>query len=278
MTLLRKLYYRLKPGQRRLARRLFYFPKDIADKITNNRPPLVPPRGRIFTGQGDFVGMGDAYLEHFIGECGLQPHHHVLDVGCGIGRVARPLTTYLNGDGRYVGFDVVKDGVNWCKKRYKEYPNFSFTCLPLRNDLYNLDSEERASVLQFPYPDRSFNLVVLVSVFTHMQQEEVGNYLREIARVLHHGGRCFATFFVVTPSSEAFLDQEKRPFFPYRYAHFFLHDERVKNANVAYRDRFLRDVITDAGLAIEQVHEGWWAGREREECMDFQDVMILKKE
>ena len=38
---------------------------------------------------------------------GLKPEHRVLDIGCGVGRVALPLTRYLTS-GTYDGFDIVK--------------------------------------------------------------------------------------------------------------------------------------------------------------------------
>lgn len=277
MDVLRKVYYRLRPGQRRLVRRLFYLPRDVYDSLLNKRPPLVPPRGRIFTGQGDFVAIGNNFLDLFIRHCGLQPHHHILDVGCGIGRIARPLTAYLNENGSYEGFDIVKDGIEWCQKHYLPFPHFQFTWMPLLNDLYNLESDHDAANLHFPYDDNSFDLVVLTSVFTHMQAGEVKNYLMEISRVLKKDAYCFATFFLITEDSEKHLDQSNNPFFPYRYEHYFLHNKQVKNANIAYRHDYALAMIHEAGLIADQFHPGWWAGNPRDKCMDFQDVLVLKK-
>ncbi len=277
MKLLRKLYYRLRPGQRRLARRLFFFPIDLVDSLLKKRPHLVPPRGRIFTGQGDFAGMGDNYLDLLVRLCGLQPNHYVLDVGCGIGRLARPLAGFLNIKGRYAGFDIVPDGIHWCNKHYRQHPHFSFLHIPLKNDLYNLNTEAGAASFRFPYENEAFDLVVLLSVFTHMQPEEVENYLGEISRVLKPGGCCFSTSFLITERSENYLDQSAEPFFPYRHADYFLHNPRVKNANIAYRYPFLRQMIAKAGLEVEAIREGWWAGRDKVDCPDFQDVVICRK-
>jgi SAM-dependent methyltransferase len=47
---------------------------------------------------------------------GLQPTERVLEVGCGIGRIAIALTQYLDG-GSYVGFDIVPHGIEWCRTR-----------------------------------------------------------------------------------------------------------------------------------------------------------------
>lgn len=254
-----------------------YYPIDLLDKVLKRRPGLVPPKGLIFTGQGNFITAGDELLKNIISTCNLHKDHYVLDVGCGIGRVARPLTQYLSDKGRYEGFDVVKDGVNWCKKHYKTHKNFNFRYIPLENDLYNLDSNERASNFSFPYGDERFNVVILISVFTHMQPDEVENYLNEIARVLKPGGRCFATFFLINNSSESYLDNSAKPFFPYRYDDYFLHNNRVKNANIAYRISFIEDTANKLGLKIYQLNEGWWAGRPAEKCMNFQDIIVFYK-
>ncbi len=277
MNLLRKIYYLLGPQQRRKARRLFFLPQDLFDSALKRRLPLVPPKGKIFIGQGDFAATGDALLQNLIETCALKPNHHILDVGCGIGRLARPLTKYLNQNGSYEGFDVVQEGINWCVRKYNAYPNFNFKYIPLKNDLYNLETENTADVFQFPYPNQCFDLVVLTSVFTHMQMEEVNNYLLEIGRVLKSGSHCFATFFIINKETEIYLDQSKKPFFPHRFQHYFLHNPKVKDANIAYRYEIVHRMASAAGLTIDQFYPGWWAGNPENSCMNYQDVLVLKK-
>src|SRR5688572_1567865 len=104
--LLRKLFYSLSPIQRRLVRRIWYLPGDLFTR----RKELVPPMGMIFTGAGDFAAIGDKMVNRIISECKLQPDDYVLDIGCGIGRIARPLTKYISNTGGYYGFDVVPEG------------------------------------------------------------------------------------------------------------------------------------------------------------------------
>ncbi len=277
MRLLRKAYYLLRPGQRRIARRLFYLPTDTLDTLLSRRPPLVPPKGKIFTGQGDFVTAGSDLLANIKNSCGLQPHHHVLDIGCGIGRMARPLTGFLSGKGKYEGFDVVSDGIDWCKNAYVKHQNFRFLHIPLQNDLYNLDTPAKAEHFTFPYDDGAFDLVMLISVFTHMQPGEVKRYIAEIARVLKPGRFCFATFFLITPHSEAYLSASPEPFFPHRDGDFFLHDSHVRNANIAYRMSFVSEALAVNNLSIIKHHEGWWAGKTKDACMNFQDVLVIRK-
>lgn len=207
----------------------------------------------------------------------LQPEGAILDVGCGIGRLARPLTGYLSAKGSYDGFDVVPDGINWCSKNISSrFPNFHFTYVPLRNDLYNLSTKEQASNFTFPYADDSFNLVVLTSVFTHMQYDEVQHYLKQIKRVLKPGGICLATFFVIDAETHAAISGRTDVMqFDFEYDTYYLHDKQVKDANIAFKHDALELMVKTAGLEFTQWHKGWWRGTDKQSSLNYQDVVIL---
>jgi SAM-dependent methyltransferase len=195
----RQIYYALSPRMRLLARRLFYLPIDMLEGISGKRDTLTPPRGMIFVGSGDFKAQGQIMLAQLVTLAGLQPHEQVLDVGSGIGRVAVPLTQYLNKAGSYEGIDIVRTGVDWCQRKISRvHANFRFTHIDLKNDLYNLSTEQEAKGFVFPYTDNRFDVVFLFSVFTHMMPDDTANYLQQIARVMKPGGRCLATFFLLT--------------------------------------------------------------------------------
>ncbi len=65
---------------------------------------------------GEFRATGEEFLTYFIEIGGLRPSDRVLDVGCGVGRMAVPLTRYLSPEGRYEGFDVMANAVEWCQR------------------------------------------------------------------------------------------------------------------------------------------------------------------
>lgn len=263
---------------RRVARRVYFWPVDFYEGLIGKRDKMTPPKGKIFIGPGDFKYLGEKLLSDFKKYGGLQPSHHVLDIGCGIGRIAIPLTAYLDNRGSYNGFDIVKEGIDWCRNKISpRYPNFQFKHIALRNDLYNLESNVKAKDFVFPYPDGSFDFVILTSVFTHMQSEEVEQYLKEISRVMKKGAVCFATFFIIDETAEEFLKKSSNPFFAFDHGNYFLHDDKVKDANIAYRYAFILELLNKAGLHCANYHKGWWAGRMKDESVDFQDVLILKK-
>ena len=62
----------------------------------NDKVSIDMPRGLSFVGCGDFEQIGREYLGHFKELGGLRPDSRVLDIGCGIGRMAIPLMDYLD--------------------------------------------------------------------------------------------------------------------------------------------------------------------------------------
>lgn len=273
----RKLYYLLSPSLRIILRRLYYFPLDLFEKLTGKIDDLTPPRGLVFVGYGDFKKTGKILLKQIQEVCKLQPDSKVLDVGCGIGRLAVPLTQFLNSNGRYEGFDVVKQGIKWCNKHISSrYPNFNFLHVELKNDLYNLKTEKEARSFVFPYNKSEFDLVVLTSVFTHMMPDDVRNYLNQIHRVLKKGGKCFATFFLLNPKIKARIDKRGYFNFQHRFGEYGLLDKNVKEANVAYEeDYLLTKLFPDNKLKVDNIYYGWWSGKSREDSLSYQDTIVL---
>ena len=280
LSFLRKTYYALPPQYRFLARRLAYLPIDILESLTRKRLLMTPPRGMIYTGSGDFVKAGNWWRHFFVEQAGLQPAHRVLDVGSGIGRIARGLTFFIKNTegGTYDGFDAIKLGVDWCTKNISsQHPNFRFQYVPLENDLYRNDGQNAAQ-FTFPYPDDSFDFVILTSVFTHMLPDEVERYLSEIQRIMKKGGTCVATFFILNTQTRDILKSKTDFHFPHDYGHYALMDDKVKAANVAFDTAFLEKTIAQSRLTISKKIDGFWRLETREnDVQDFQDVLILKK-
>src|SRR3954468_24069020 len=94
----------------------------------------------------NYVGGGGVELFREVGEqlvgvfklhAGLKPTEDILDVGCGIGRVAIPLTQYVTS-GSYNGFDIIKHGIEWCQTKITaSYPRFRFFHANIYNKYYN---------------------------------------------------------------------------------------------------------------------------------------------
>lgn len=273
----RFLYYLLPVSLRLFARRMYYLPVDIFDSVTGRRPAGVPPRGKIFIGPGDYVKLGEKFLRYFIEIGGLKPDHAVLDIGCGIGRMALPLTTYLNQNGSYDGFDIVKSGIDWCNKNIAgKYPNFRFQYTGMYNQLYNTSDKVDASNFIFPYENNKFDFIFLTSVFTHMMPAEVEHYMKEIGRVMKPGAKCLISAFIINCESEDLMIKKPTHMnFPVNKGFYRLHSAQVETANVAYDEEWFLEKLEKGGLKLDEIKYGEWCGRS--EYFDYQDLLICSK-
>ena len=239
---------------------------------------LRPPHKLNFVGAGDFTAVGELLLQDFIELGGLQPHESVLDVGCGIGRVAIPLTRYLSDAGTYHGFDIVQQGVEWCSANIAPaHRNFHFSWVNLYNRMYNPQGVEHASKFSFPYADRTFDFVFATSVFTHLLADDMRNYLREIARVMRGGGRSFITFHLLNPTSLAAMHTEKASS---QFVHqldpvSWSNDKTTPENGVAFTEEFVCSEYARNGLTISKTYYGAWSGRD--DGVRFQDIIVALK-
>ena len=250
---------------------------DLKDRLSGRADRLVPPRRLDFVGHSDFVETGDEFLSHFVELGGLQPSHAVLDVGCGIGRMARPLAGFLDGDGSYDGFDVNREGIGWCRRRYAKQRGFHFQVADLYNRRYNPAGLHAATEYRFPYDDDRFDFAIATSVFTHLLETEADHYLAELARVLKPGGRAVTTWFLLDEESRRLIAQDRSGLaFLEPQAPVAVLSEDIPEEAVAFDEGWVYDHVSQHGLTIvEPVHPGSWCGRET--FTTFQDLVVLER-
>ena len=129
---------------------------------------------------------------------GLGRDTAVLEIGCGLGRIAFPLRYVLGPAGRYEGFEIARQKVDFLRHEFTpRHPRFRFTWADVHNTYYNPGGAQHGSEYAFPYPDGSFDLAYAASVFTHLLPEVAARYLDETARVLRPGGRAVLSFFLL---------------------------------------------------------------------------------
>ncbi len=261
--ILRSLHFRLTAGVERI--------RHEAVRL-RSRDPLLPPSTLHSVGIGDFRRIGDDLLELLVEVGGLRPDERVLDIGCGTGRVARPLTSYLKG-GSYDGMDIVAPSIDWCRRAYRNHPDFRFHHADLVNRAYNRAGSEVAAEYRFPFEDRSFDFVLLTSVFTHMLARDTQHYLREIARLLAPGGRVFLTAFLLDQASRQAIEAGRADFsFGHERKGCFVERADVPEAVVGYDRLVFAGMIAAAGLTAIRSESGSWRGIEG---VTYQDDLIL---
>ncbi len=106
---------------------------------------------------------------------GLNKDTIFLDVGCGIGRIAKRVAPLVK---EYHGVDFSSEMIKKAKEIFKDKKNVSFFV----NNGIDLSLFE----------DNKFDIVYVCLVFQHMQLELTLNYIKEVYRVLKKGGIFFA--------------------------------------------------------------------------------------
>lgn len=249
----------------------------MAEQKANDISEMIPDYAIAnYVGGGgaeQFIVIGQVMIEWFKLYCDLRPDERVLEVGCGIGRVAIPLTQYVK-QGTYVGFDIVPEGIEWCQQKVTpKYPNFHFFVADVYNKYYHPEGRQTGSTYRFPFADGSFDFVYLTSVFTHMLPADMANYISEIGRVLRPGGRCFCTAYVIDQEGSSRLEAgtSRMPFKEYPGGYWSINPENPEHA-IAYQESLLHEMFRTRGLQINRsIYGKWWE-------TDFaQDILIAVK-
>ena len=151
----------------------------------------------------EFREYGRLQMKAWVDRGYVTPTSNVLDVGCGLGRVAHSLPGFLTS-GTYTGIDVTKSSIDWCSQSYREFPNFRFIHADLSNSHYNTTGSDSKSAAQYSFPldNSTMDFVWSSSLFTHMRIGEVDNYLGEMTRVARQSALIWNTYLLLDDVSE----------------------------------------------------------------------------
>ncbi|MBY5931582.1 class I SAM-dependent methyltransferase [Tateyamaria omphalii] len=229
-----------------------------------------PPRAINYSAAGDYVPQGDEIINRLHDDFDLTDGCRVLDIGCGIGRLA----TAFHRKGsriRYDGFDIVKYGVEWCTKTIPPAEGYTFKHADVHNPFYNPWGKIAARTYRFPYPENSFDLAIAVSVFTHLLEPETRAYFEQAMRVLDVGGKTYFTTFLIP---EHIPDNRN---FSFRHQIDEAYVERLEEPEMAvgYTLAFWQAMAEANNARLVQINRGSWTGAAG--LPDYQDCLIFEK-
>jgi len=253
-------------------------------EFTSYRGYQMPEHLARLTGAGSetFERLGAAHIANYRKYVGLRPGMSFLEIGSGMGRDAFHLIDVLGPSGKYVGIDVQRESIVWCQKNIsRNHPNFQFVHFNAAHELHN--PLGTATTLDYPLPaaDRSVDRVALQSVLTHIFEDEVVHYLREISRVLKHDGLAYVTFLLYSDEIVAASRKNNLTAYGLRFEHkygdgCYVDNPQYPTGGVAYTDEAMQRMIKQAGLRLVRPYlKGQWSGYHAQPDDDGQDVAIL---
>jgi SAM-dependent methyltransferase len=113
-------------------------------------------------------------------------YRRVFDFGCGCGRQARQLLQQRTPPERYVGLDINRACVTWCREHLAR-PGVEFHLHDVWNRVYAPENTQQPYAPIRGY-GHDFTIINAHSVFTHLYEHQSAYYLNEFAKMLDARG------------------------------------------------------------------------------------------
>jgi SAM-dependent methyltransferase/tetratricopeptide (TPR) repeat protein len=254
----------------------------LIQKVMTSHRIVVPENAALIGGtKENFLDVGCDILRALCSTTPITPASHILEIGSGLGRIAYPLTFYLEG-GRYVGLEIVKHMTEFCTAHVtplaKPGTSFEFMHLDCYNEFYNPDSKNQLADVEFPNLG-DFDIVFMSSVCTHLEDRELQLYFQKAAKWLRPGGTFWATFFLIDKAAENqlrhFRHRSSLPFDLTGSGPDYYLDARRSTLAVAYYPDYVRSKLAESGLRPTSIYFASWSGVRKEG--GTQDLIVAKK-
>jgi len=123
----------------------------------------------------------------------------IFDFGCGYGKMAPISVFFTHPNGKYIGVDILKSCVDFCKRKYSQLPRVEFYLSKDVNPAYHRVEGEMRLLQEpdWPVADESIDIVISISVFTHLQEVDAFRYMNKIYKILKPNGIAILTFHII---------------------------------------------------------------------------------
>ena len=134
----------------------------------------------------------------------------VLDMGCGC-KLVQAILNHNLPIGRYVGIDVFPKLIKFLQSEVND-PRFDFHIQNTHNEMYNPSGEPLGPTTRLPVEEKSFDIICLFSVFTHLAPHDYVSMLQMLRRYIKPSGRIIFSLYVneTTSAGMGFIDGYSR--------------------------------------------------------------------
>jgi len=163
----------------------------VSEKYAGAPGTLAMPDARSREGtsiadMGKWLLIGEAW-SHIAARISPKAQPSYVDIGCGYGKMARFLT--LDRGCSYLGMDIDKGSIAWCRDAFAGHPGFRFEHLDLASPIANPEGLLDPATVRLPARDGSADVIICASLFTHLIEPVFVHYMGEVERLLSPVGR-----------------------------------------------------------------------------------------
>jgi len=224
---------------------------------------MPPLRYIVRTGVGNnilfpqlyYATAGHRIWEYFFSQGLAKLDSHIVDIGCGCGKSAAVLRDFSYGDarfsGHYYGFDIDPALVDWCRTHFPA-DRFTFSLVDGTSNLYPSSGKSGQTSSLAGCGDATIDFVFSQSLFSHLLEQELTNYIRESFRVLKTGGSMCMTFFCLEDVRALGLPGNRWTF-RHTMGSAYVENLAFPEAAVAYQKQFILDLAKSIGFPNVEV-------------------------
>jgi SAM-dependent methyltransferase len=144
----------------------------------------------------------------------------IIDFGCGHGKLAPVSVFFTHPEGEYLGIDIQESYINYCRRKYSQLPRVRFHVSKDYNPLYSLQqqsavAESKSYGDDWNIPPDSADIVMALSVFTHLQEADALGYIDKIHTIVKPNALAILTCHIVE-------EPRKQPGFIFNYNPFLV--------------------------------------------------------
>jgi cyclopropane fatty-acyl-phospholipid synthase-like methyltransferase len=162
-----------------------------------------------------------------------------MELGCGCGKFAYPLEAEWF-TGTYLGVDIDAEMIDFCRSHFQS-PRFSFVLSEGCNRNYPSRKTRSRQPVLAEASTRDF--IFSNSLFTHLLENEVRDYVTLVSRTLRPGGTSYMTFFAIEH-----VRKGDRWTFGHEIGNAHVENPDLPEAAVAYAADFLVSLFSEAGF------------------------------
>ncbi len=207
---------------------------------------------RFFSNQIFYLNVAESFWLYYMSTGAVSLNSTVVDIGCGCGRFSHHLRDFRYLDtrftGQYIGVDIDPEMLHWCREHF-DPSHFQFLHSTNASRSYKQSGASDESY-KIPIADESVDFVFSRSLFTHLLEPEMRNYLRESLRILKPGAHMVMSFFCLDYPPPTYGGRHT---FSHRIGNASVESIEVPEAAVAYTEEFMVHLAREVGFSTVEV-------------------------